>query len=108
MARCDLGGRIHELYYELRRETIQAVRDFAESRLGNGDAALSEEAAERLADRAYSSAERLRGATQFLMSELNSTDTNKMDAAYYKAMDVNAKIYKRLTTYINTYAGEAE
>ena len=42
------------------------------------------------------------------MSELNDSDTDKMDSAYYRAMDVDAKIYKRLTTYINMNAEAAQ
>ena len=29
LERCDLGGRIHELYDGLRKDTIQTVRDYA-------------------------------------------------------------------------------
>lgn len=108
LERCDLGGRIHEQYDELRENTIQTVRSYAEADLKSGGAGLSGEAAARLAESAYAAARQLRGATQFLMSELNDTDIDKMDSAYYRAMDVDAKIYKRLTSYINQNAGLSE
>ncbi len=108
LERCDLGGRIHELYDGLRKDTIQTVRDYAAASLKNSGSDLSAEAAARLAESAFAAAKQLRGATQFLMSELNDSDTDKMDSAYYRAMDVDAKIYKRLTTYINMNAEAAQ
>ena len=100
LERCDLGGRIHEQYDALRNAAIRAVRAYAEASVGAYETEWSEEALQKLAQEARLSVKQLRSATQYLMSELNSTDVNQMNRAYEKAMDANAKVYKRLTHYI--------
>ncbi|MBE6952110.1 MAG: hypothetical protein E7452_00960 [Ruminococcaceae bacterium] len=101
LSRCDLGARIHEGYLQLCGETVTALRNYG-SVLAAGD--LSADAEAKLADTAADLVGQLRGATQYLMQELNNTDTDKMDDAYYDAMDANAKVYKRLTSFINQNA----
>ena len=101
LVRCDLGARIHEGYQALCGETASALRNYGEA-LTEGT--LSAEAEAKLADAANTLTKRLRGATQYLMQELNNTDTDQMDDAYYDAMDVNASVYKRLSSYINQNA----
>ena len=101
LSRCDLGSRIHEGYQKLCNETSLSLRTYGEA-LSAHD--LSADALNKLAGDAQALTVRLRGATQFLMQELNNTDTDKMDDAYYDAMDANAKVYKRLSSYINQNA----
>ena len=101
LSRCDLGARIHEGYQLLCGETVTAIQDYGKAVM-DGD--LSAEAETKLAETAANLTRRLRGATQYLMQELNNTDTDKMDDAYYDAMDVNAKVYKRLTSFIEQNA----
>lgn len=100
LERCDLGGRIHEQYDTLRNATIRAVRAYAEASVSAYETEWSEEALQKLAQEARLAVKQLRSATQYLMSELNSTDVNQMNRAYEQAMDANAKVYKRLTHYI--------
>lgn len=99
MERCDLGGRIHEQYDSLRTTAIQAVQAYSQAVY---DQTYSQEALQKLADHARTAVRQLRSATQYLMSELNSTDVDQMNYAYYSAMDVDAKVYKRLTHFIET------
>lgn len=100
LERCDLGGRIHEQYDTLRNAAIRAVRAYAEASVSAYETEWSEEALQKLAQEARLAVKQLRSATQYLMSELNSTDVNQMNRAYEQAMDANAKVYKRLTHYI--------
>lgn len=100
LERCDLGGRIHEQYDTLRNAAIRAVRAYAEASVSAYETEWSEEALQKLAQEALLAVKQLRSATQYLMSELNSTDVNQMNRAYEQAMDANAKVYKRLTHYI--------
>ena len=100
LERCDLGGRIHEQYDTLRNAAIRAVRAYAEASVRAYETEWSEEALQKLAQEARLAVKQLRSATQYLMSELNSTDVNQMNRAYEQAMDANAKVYKRLTHYI--------
>ena len=100
LERCDLGGRIHEQYDTLRNAAIRAVRAYAEASVSAYETEWSEEALQKLAQEARLAVKQLRSATQYLMSELNSTDVNHMNRAYEQAMDANAKVYKRLTHYI--------
>ncbi len=100
LERCDLGGRIHEQYDTLRNAAIRAVRAYAEASVSAYETEWSEEALQKLAQEARLTVKQLRSATQYLMSELNSTDVNQMNRAYEQAMDANAKVYKRLTHYI--------
>ena len=100
LERCDLGGRIHEQYDTLRNAAIRAVRAYAEASVSAYETEWSEEALQKLAQEARLAVKQLRIATQYLMSELNSTDVNQMNRAYQQAMDANAKVYKRLTHYI--------
>ena len=100
LERCDLGGRIHEQYDTLRNAAIRAVRAYAEASVSAYETEWSEEALKKLAQEARLAVKQLRSATQYLMSELNSTDVNQMNRAYEQAMDANAKVYKRLTHYI--------
>ncbi len=101
LSRCDLGARIHEGYQQLCGETVIALRNYGDAIMTGG---LSVEAEAKLAEAAGELTRQLRGATQYLMQELNNTDTDKMDDAYYDAMDVNAKVYKRLTSFIEQNA----
>ena len=100
LERCDLGSRIHEQYDTLRNAAIRAVRAYAEASVSAYETEWSEEALQKLAQEARLAVKQLRSATQYLMSELNSTDVNQMNRAYEQAMDANAKVYKRLTHYI--------
>ena len=100
LERSDLGGRIHEQYDTLRNAAIRAVRAYAEASVSAYETEWSEEALQKLAQEARLAVKQLRSATQYLMSELNSTDVNQMNRAYEQAMDANAKVYKRLTHYI--------
>lgn len=99
MERCDLGGRIHELYDTLRTTAIQTVSTYSKA---VSDPTYSQEALQKLADDARIAVQQLRSATQYMMSELNSTDIDQMNYAYYSAMNVDAKVYKRLTHFIET------
>ena len=91
------GGNIHEGYESLRIATVDAMRAYGEAVL---EGSLSADALEKLRTDAEKDVTILHGASQYLMSQLNSDNTNKMDKAYYDAMDFNASVYKRLSTYL--------
>lgn len=91
------GGSIHEGYESLRNATVEAVRNYSEAVL---DGSMSADALEKLRADAKTDVSILHGASQYLMSQLNNDNTDKMDKAYYDAMDFDASVYKRLSTFL--------
>lgn len=99
LERCVVGGEINEDYDGLRAQTAAAVYDYA---LAPRDGeTVSSAALELLRADARDKNALLHATTQYIMGELNDTDTDDMHLKYFNTLSGTSKQHQLISAFIS-------